>query len=290
MNGITDSWEWLLIALLCAGGLILAISGLRRLWRQSSKQGATGSTSRPLDATEDVEPVSSILLEPGGLRLRVRSGLDGRQRHRPHNEDNFYVPGRKSIFEGGSSETAAELIASSLGVSRPSVFIVADGMGGQQAGEEASRMAVEIIPREITRRLSRDDGDVKLVQAVIRESVAEANQEILGSSSAVTEYSNMGTTVVLALFREGRVYVAGIGGFARLSAFVTARSNSSRATTRLLTLSEKLVRLARKKSQTTASRTFSICIWAVRTLDPGRRTCTCWTSAAAIGSSWQATG
>jgi protein phosphatase len=41
--------------------------------------------------------------------------------------------------------------------------------------------------------------------------VAEVNQEILGSSGAVTEFTNMGTTVVLALFRNDRVYVAGIG-------------------------------------------------------------------------------
>ena len=33
------------------------------------------------------------------------------------------------------------------------LFIVADGMGGQQAGEQASLMAVELIPRAIARRL-----------------------------------------------------------------------------------------------------------------------------------------
>jgi PPM family protein phosphatase len=129
--------------------------------------------------------------------------------HRPHNEDNYYVPGRKSIVEGGSSESNPEIAATELEPS--SLFIVADGMGGQQAGEEASRMAVEIIPRAISRRLGSDGDDVKVVQAVIRDSVAEANQEILGSSGTVTEYSNMGTTVVLALFRNDRVYVAGIG-------------------------------------------------------------------------------
>ncbi len=41
--------------------------------------------------------------------------------------------------------------------------------------------------------------------------MAEVNQEILGSSGAVTEFSNMGTTVVLALFRNDRAFVAGIG-------------------------------------------------------------------------------
>ena len=41
--------------------------------------------------------------------------------------------------------------------------------------------------------------------------MAEVNQEILGSSGAVTEFTNMGTTVVLAQFRYDRVFVAGIG-------------------------------------------------------------------------------
>src|SRR5262249_52525308 len=71
--------------------------------------------------------------------------------------------------------------------------------------------AVEIIPKEVARRLGATDADLKLTQSAIRDSVAEANQEILGSSGTVTEFSNMGTTVVLALFRNERVYVAGIG-------------------------------------------------------------------------------
>jgi protein phosphatase len=91
------------------------------------------------------------------------------------------------------------------------LFIVADGMGGQQAGEEASRMAIEIIPKAVGRRLPAEEGDLKAVQTAIRDAVAEANQEILGSSGAVTEYSNMGTTVVLTLFRGDKVFVAGIG-------------------------------------------------------------------------------
>jgi protein phosphatase len=94
---------------------------------------------------------------------------------------------------------------------QPALFLVADGMGGQQAGEEASRMAIEIIPKEVTRRLGAEESDVKATQSAIRDSVAEANQEILGSSGTVTEFSNMGTTVVLALFRNDRVFVAGIG-------------------------------------------------------------------------------
>jgi protein phosphatase len=84
-------------------------------------------------------------------------------------------------------------------------------MGGQQAGEKASLMAVELIPRAIARRLNSEVRETKHIQEAIREAVAEVNSEILGSSGLVTDYSNMGTTVVLAQFRHDRVFVAGIG-------------------------------------------------------------------------------
>jgi protein phosphatase len=119
------------------------------------------------------------------------------------------------VVSGGSpaspapAEGGVEVPASP--VDEPALFMVADGMGGQQAGEEASRMAIEIIPKEVAKRLGPDESDLKMTQTAIRDAVAEANQEILGSSGAVTEFSNMGTTVVLALFRNDRAYVAGIG-------------------------------------------------------------------------------
>jgi serine/threonine protein phosphatase PrpC len=107
------------------------------------------------------------------------------------------------------SESQSELPA--LEMDPTNLFIVADGMGGQQAGEQASLMAVEMIPRAIQRRLPPEEKEPARIKDAIRDAVAEVNQEILGSSGAITEYSNMGTTVVLACFRSDRVFVAGIG-------------------------------------------------------------------------------
>ncbi|MDX2038667.1 MAG: protein phosphatase 2C domain-containing protein [Isosphaeraceae bacterium] len=128
---------------------------------------------------------------------------------RPHNEDNFYVPGREAV--GG---TLSELDASydfSIHEADGNLFIVADGMGGQLAGEKASQMAVEIIPQEVRKRLSASEERVGSVSHAIRDAVATANQEILGLSLIQPEFSNMGTTVVLAYFLERHVYIAGIG-------------------------------------------------------------------------------
>ena len=102
-------------------------------------------------ATEEFATLSSFTLLPGQLKLRV-GVVSVRGNYREHNEDNFYVPGRRSVRHDSGSESNSEMPALTLEPSN--LFIVADGMGGQQAGEQASLMAVELIPRAIARRLS----------------------------------------------------------------------------------------------------------------------------------------
>ncbi|MFI5456468.1 MAG: PP2C family protein-serine/threonine phosphatase [Isosphaerales bacterium] len=152
--------------------------------------------------------MSSFTLVPGQLKLRV-GVVSVKGNYREHNEDNYYVPGRRPVRHDSNTESNSEMPAMTLEPNN--VFIVADGMGGQQAGEQASLMAVELIPRAIARRLSPDETEPNRVKEAIKNAVAEVNQEILGSSGAVTEFSNMGTTVVLAQFLADRVFVAGIG-------------------------------------------------------------------------------
>ncbi len=160
------------------------------------------------DSTAEFATMSSFTLLPGKLKLRA-GVVSVRGNYREHNEDNFYVPGRRSVRHDSNTDSHSE--AATVTLEPRNVFIVADGMGGQQAGEQASLMAVELIPRAVARRLGPDEADPARIKEAIREAMAEVNQEILGSSGAVTEYTNMGTTVVLALFRNDRAYVAGIG-------------------------------------------------------------------------------
>ena len=72
-------------------------------------------------------------------------------------------------------------------------------------------MAVDIIPKELSRIGNAGVRRSSDLARIIKDAVAAANQEILGLSVVQTEFNNMGTTVVLALFRNDRVYVAGIG-------------------------------------------------------------------------------
>jgi protein phosphatase len=88
-----------------------------------------------------------------------------------------------------------------------SIFLVADGMGGQEFGEQASGMAADIIPRVVQDRLAaRDDAD-----EAVRKALAEANQAIVTAGRSQPEGRRMGTTAVLALRQQDRVLVAGIG-------------------------------------------------------------------------------
>lgn len=91
------------------------------------------------------------------------------------------------------------------------VAIVADGMGGQAAGEIASKKAIEIIPRELRKALTPTLGSDG-VKSAIRRAIVQANEEIMAMGALDRDMKNMGTTVVLAVWRRGtELYVAGVG-------------------------------------------------------------------------------
>jgi protein phosphatase len=90
-------------------------------------------------------------------------------------------------------------------------FLVADGMGGQSAGEKASEMAVELISEKLRQLIDFEHDDERQVCDAIDKSVVHANAEIMALSSVNSDYHNMGTTIAM-LVRVGRsFYVAGIG-------------------------------------------------------------------------------
>jgi protein phosphatase len=160
-----------------------------------------------VDRTAEYSTVSPLSHGAGPLKLKV-GVVSVRGNYRDHNEDNYYVPGLEPVRHDGH-ENGEDLPAMVLDPS--SLFIVADGMGGQQAGEQASLMAVQLIPKAAARRLNPEVNEPNRIKDAIRDAIAEVNQEILGSSGTMTEFSNMGTTVVLAKFQDQKVFVAGIG-------------------------------------------------------------------------------
>jgi len=91
------------------------------------------------------------------------------------------------------------------------IFVVADGMGGQAAGEKASAITVETVPRRLTQLINfiTDTGDV--VTQHIDKAVEEANSEILALSELDSQYHNMGTTIAFIVASAGRLFIGGIG-------------------------------------------------------------------------------
>jgi len=89
--------------------------------------------------------------------------------------------------------------------------MVADGMGGQAAGEIASKRATEVVPRELKKNLA-PDADPESAKQIIRKAVVQANEEIIAMGALDRDLRNMGTTVVLAVWRKDKnMFVTGVG-------------------------------------------------------------------------------
>lgn len=94
--------------------------------------------------------------------------------------------------------------------------IVADGMGGQSAGEKASALAVELIPQKLLQLLEfpasgKSELPSKTVVEAIDRSIDFANGEIMAMSEMNSGCRNMGTTVVFLIRMADRFFVGGIG-------------------------------------------------------------------------------
>jgi PPM family protein phosphatase len=91
--------------------------------------------------------------------------------------------------------------------------VLADGMGGYNAGEVASGMATSFICSELGRWLREastqaSDADVRRAMDIC---VDNANRAIFNAANSNPPYAGMGTTLVLAVFREGRLLLGHVG-------------------------------------------------------------------------------
>ena len=89
--------------------------------------------------------------------------------------------------------------------------IVADGMGGQSAGERASALAIELIPRWLDKLLDFENADPRAVNDALEKSIAHANSEIIALSELDSGMRNMGTTVVMMARVGERFFFTGVG-------------------------------------------------------------------------------
>lgn len=124
-------------------------------------------------------------------------------------ENNFQFASA-AISDRGLSEKRPQNEDSYLELKQHGLFIVADGVGGAQAGDVASQMAVEIVGEAFTNMSANGDAE-----EVMKMGIEKANSAIFQMSHDLPQLSTMATTIV-ALHLSGNIATIGHVGDSRL--------------------------------------------------------------------------
>ena len=128
---------------------------------------------------------------------------------RTNNEDNFII--NANLSEDNwfiPSNTDQDIELSDAGC----LFVVADGMGGMNAGEVASAIAVETIRELFTREefesITETDQDIELF---MNQAIVQADEKIKNHVAEDPSTEGMGTTIVMAWVVKGKVHISWCG-------------------------------------------------------------------------------
>lgn len=165
--------------------------------------------------TEPELPRADLLAPPKPLQpFRVRSfGLTDRGRVRPSNEDHFVVVElARSMSVHQTSVPHAKAQYSSH---RGHIFLVADGVGGHQAGEVASALTVLTIEGFLLNTLKRyfnlKPPEEQNVMKEFRSALLQADAKVFDEAAQHPELLGMGTTLTMAFAVNWRLFVAHAG-------------------------------------------------------------------------------
>ena len=99
-----------------------------------------------------------------------------------------------------------------LAVPEHGLVVLADGMGGHNAGEVASRMAVTMIAKELGEWLPGNSGaSMRELRRAMAVSVDVANRNIFEAANTNADYHGMGTTLVMAVVHQGEMVLGHAG-------------------------------------------------------------------------------
>ncbi|PZR94896.1 MAG: serine/threonine-protein phosphatase, partial [Candidatus Chloroheliales bacterium] len=122
-------------------------------------------------------------------KLRIGSRLDlGQMRDNQEDSLRIYLPEQQVVQE-----------------EKGALFIVADGVGGHQAGDVASALATEVLTNAYYASASHN------VEDALREAVAAANTHIYQEAQARASQAGMGSTCVVVALRGNHIGVANVG-------------------------------------------------------------------------------
>lgn len=93
------------------------------------------------------------------------------------------------------------------------LYIVADGMGGHEAGDVASKLAATIIAQFITAQLANQDHPPSsaMIQKIMIDAAETANTKVYQAAQNAKQKRKMGTTVVMALIKSNTAYISHAG-------------------------------------------------------------------------------
>lgn len=91
------------------------------------------------------------------------------------------------------------------------LFILADGMGGANAGDVASDIAIKSIIKYIKENFEKISHERAEIEKLINDSIINANDKIYSLASTDENLSGMGTTLTMVLIYRGVIYIGHIG-------------------------------------------------------------------------------
>ena len=157
--------------------------------------------------TESVVNTGQAVLTPKAF------GLTDRGRVRPSNDDQFLsaeLTKTMHIWQTSLPEPKTQ-----FGVDRGHLFLVADGMGGRRAGDEASALAVVAIEHFTLNTFKwffdANGPDAQKILTQFQTAVRQADARILAESTEHPELRGMGTTVTMAFHLDAQLCVVHVG-------------------------------------------------------------------------------
>jgi PPM family protein phosphatase len=155
---------------------------------------------------------SAMPVLPGPLAVKA-FGVTDKGKVRANNEDQFLIAELTKamrLWQTSLSEPKLQ-----VGEERAHLFLVADGMGGHQAGERASALAVAAIEQFMLNSFKwffgSDGTEAKRVLAQFQSAFSQVDARIVEEAAEHPELTGMGTTVTMALQLGARLCVVHVG-------------------------------------------------------------------------------
>ena len=165
-------------------------------------------TPQPIPGLHAIRGTDSVndSSQAGNIDVEV-FGISHQGRVRKNNEDNFTVC---NLADGASSSNST-LHSFTLG-ERGILLLVADGMGGELAGEVASQLCVTTVPNRLFSNLKT----MKKIHPpagvlLLREAIEYANGVIHQKALSSNDFRGMGTTATACVCWDGRLFIGQVG-------------------------------------------------------------------------------